>query len=338
MSMLASAKKILLGHGSGGRLTCELIREVFLPFLGNPILKRLTDAAVLESSSDKLVFTTDAFVVSPLFFPGGDIGKLAVCGSINDLVVMGAYPQYLSFDFILEEGLDYGTLKRIVRSIAGLTRKLNVPCVCADTKVVEKGCADKIFIAASGLGRLIKSISLGLQKIAPKDKIIVSGPIGEHGMAILDQRNNFGFKIKSDCACLTDLLLPILKKNLRIKFMRDPTRGGLATTLNEIAEATGLAVMIEEKNIPVKAAVKTACELLGIEPWYLACEGRAVIVADEKDASKVLELLRRHPLGRKSRIIGEIGGSPKGKVIVKTTSGGRRILDMLTSEPFPRIC
>ena len=337
--MRKEAAKITLGHGGGGRLAYQLLRQLILPRLDNPVLSELTDAAVIKHNF-RLAFSTDSFVVYPLFFSGGDIGKLAVFGTVNDLVMVGAQPEYLSLAFILEEGLEFRVLERIVKSISEAAHKAGVRFVTGDTKVVERGACDKIFINSSGIGRLIRGIRLGPRYISKGDRIIVTGAIGQHGLAVLTKRNNLSldFDVVSDCAPLADLLLPILKNSCGIKFMRDPTRGGLATTLNEIAEATGLAVFVDEAEIPIDSRVRAACELLGIDPLYLACEGRALLVVKKESVSDIISQLHRHRLGHKARVIGEIVSRPCAKVILKTVAGGSRILDMLTNEPLPRIC
>jgi len=317
----------------------NLIRELLLKKLHNPILAELSDSALLKYK-ENLAFTTDSFVVSPLFFPGADIGKLAVCGTVNDLVMLGAVPEYLSLALIIEEGLDYKILERIVDSISVNARNAGVYFVTGDLKVVERGAADKIFINTSGLGRVVKGRRLSVKKIEPGDKIIVTGRIGEHGLAVLAKRKelDMGFNIKSDCSSLQDLIIPIVKRTGAIKFMRDPTRGGVATTLNEIASGSGLGIVIEEKNIPISSKVRVACELLGIDPLYVANEGKAVLVVSPEGAKSVLNLLRRHPQGKDAQIIGAVRKEPKRRVIVNTVLGTQRIVDMLTSEPLPRIC
>ena len=331
--------KILMGHGSGGRLTHQLIKNLLLKKLNNPILEELADSALINYK-DRLAFTTDSFVVSPLFFSGGDIGKLAVCGTINDLVMLGAVPEYLSLALIIEEGLDYKILEKIVDSISLHARKTGVYFVTGDIKVVEKGACDKIFINTSGIGRIVAGKKLSVKNIAPQDKVIVSGEIGQHGLAVLARRKelDLGFNIKSDCSALGGLIIPVLKKTEAIKFMRDPTRGGVATTLNEITEACGLGIVIEEKSLPISPKVRVACELLGIDPLYVANEGRAIMVVRKDAAGKVLSLLRKHTLGRNAQIIGSVVKEPKGQVILNTIIATQRIVDMLTSEPLPRIC
>jgi len=334
-----TGKKILLSHGSGGRLTHTLIKELLVSKLNNPILKELADGASIKYK-EEIAFTTDSFVVSPIKFPGGDIGKLAVCGTVNDLVMMGAIPEYLSLAFIIEEGLDYKILKNIVNSIALNAHLARVLVVTGDLKVVEKGSCDKIFINTSGIGRVIKNETLSVENIRVGDKIILTGEIAQHGLSVLAKRKelDLGFNILSDCAALNSLLLPIINKTDAIKFMRDPTRGGVATTLNEVAEAAGLGIFIDEKNIPVSEKVRTACELLGLDPLYIANEGKALIVVRKGSEKKVLALLKKHSLGRKANIIGEMSSKQKGRVILRTALGTERIIDMLTSEPLPRIC
>jgi len=317
----------------------SLIKDLLISKLSNPILAELSDSAYLDYK-EKLAFTTDSFVVSPLFFPGGDIGKLAVCGTVNDLVMQGALPQYLSLALIVEEGLDYKILERIRDSISVNAKKTGVSIVTGDFKVVEKGAADKIFINTSGIGRIITRDKLSLKNLKAGDKIIITGSIGEHGLAVLTKRKSLdlGLNISSDCAALNGLIIPVLGKTNAIKFMRDPTRGGLATTLNEIAEGSGLGIVINEKNIPVSSKVRAAGELLGIDPLYIANEGKAVIITKKEEAGKILALLKKHPLGSGAEVIGEVTSNYRRKVILNTAFGTQRIIDMLTSEPLPRIC
>lgn len=333
------SKKLLLGHGSGGRLTHNLIKELLLKKLGNPILEELSDSALINYR-ETIAFTTDSFVVNPLNFAGGDIGKLAVCGTINDLVMCGAVPEYISLALIIEEGLDYKILEKTVDSISITAKQAGVSIVTGDIKVVEKGACDKIFINTSGIGRILKDTRVSIKNIEVGDKVMVTGNIGQHGLAVLAKRKELGlgFNIKSDCASLSDLIVPVLKKTNSIKFMRDPTRGGVATTLNEIVEASRLGIIIEEKNIPISTQVKVASELLGIDPLYIGNEGRAILVVESSGAKKVLNLLRKHPLGINTQIIGEVVKEPKAQVVLNTVVGTQRIVDMLTSEPLPRIC
>lgn len=316
----------------------DLIKNLILPKFNNPVLKKLSDSAVINLRDEGIAFTTDSFVVSPLFFPGGDIGKLAVSGTINDLVVSGAQPLYLSLALIIEEGLDYSLLERVLGSISTASLNSRVKIVTGDIKVVEKKACDKLFINTAGIGKVIRPLKV--DKIKPGDKIIITGRIAEHGLSILSQREgiDFGSDIKSDCASLDGLLVPLLQKSNSIKFMRDPTRGGLATTLNEIARSTNLGIVIEETNIPISGRVKAACELLGIEPLFIANEGKAVVVVNSDSSEDILKKLCQHRLGSYSRIIGEIVSSPKATVMLKTSVGTNRVVDMLASDPLPRIC
>lgn len=306
--------------------------------MNNPILSELSDSAKIDYK-EKIAFTTDSFVVSPLFFPGGDIGKLAVCGTVNDLVMAGAVPEYLSLGLIIEEGLDQAVLEKIINSISLHAKRASVVIVTGDTKVVEKGALDKLFINTAGIGRIINK-GISINNIRPRDKIILTGNIAEHGLAVLTKRKglNLGFNIKSDCAALNSLIIPLLMMTKAIKFMRDPTRGGVATTLNEIAESLRLGIVIEEKNIPISQKAKVACELLGIDPLYVANEGKALLVVAPSSAHKILALLRRKPQGRNARIIGEVIKENKGRLLMRTMINTERILDMLTNEPLPRIC
>ncbi len=334
-----SPKKILLSHGSGGKLTDSLIKELLIPRFNNPIIKELTDSALLDYRED-LAFTTDSFVVNPLFFPGGDIGKLAVCGTVNDLTVVGAVAEYLSLALIVEEGLDYLNLERIVDSISINAKEAGVKIVTGDFKVVEKGSCDKIFINTSGLGRVIAAKKMSVANIECGDKVIITGRIAEHGLAVLARRKelDLGFNIKSDCASLNKLIIPILKKTKGIKFMRDPTRGGLATTLNEIAQSRACGIIINEKQVPISTKVRAACELLGLDPLYVANEGKALLIVSKNEAAKALSLLKKHPLGKQASLIGEIVKEPKARVVLNTVLKTQRFVDMLTAEPLPRIC
>lgn len=331
--------KILLGHGSGGRLTHDLIKYMFLRKFNNPVLRELSDSAFIKYK-ECLAFTTDSFVVSPLFFPGGDIGKLSVCGTINDLVMLGAVPEYISLGVIIEEGLDFDILEKITRSISKTAKNENVIIATGDLKVVEKGAVDKIFINTSGIGRIIKNRRLSVKNIACKDKIILTSGIGRHGLAVLAKRNelDFGFDIKSDCCALSGLLIPLLKESNAIKFMRDPTRGGVATTLNEIAETAGLGIEIWEGKLPLSKQVRTASELLGIDPLYIANEGCALVVVHPDAAERLLKEIKKHQLGHSAQIIGEVVKDHKKEVVLNTSFGTQRIVDMLTNEPLPRIC
>jgi len=332
-------ERILLAHGSGGRSMHELIKGLFVRKLGNPVLNELSDSALINYRQ-KIAFTTDSFVVNPVFFPGGDIGKLAVCGTVNDLVMLGAQPEYISLAFIIEESFPYRALERIVDSIASAAKNSGVQVATGDTKVVEKGACDAIFINTSGIGRIIYKRPLGLDAIKPGDKIIITGNIGQHGLSVLAKRKDLGlaFSIKSDCQPLSGLIMPVFEKVKGIKFMRDPTRGGVATTLNEVTQNSGLSVEIEEDRLPISGSVKSACELLGLDPLYVANEGIAVIIAGQPAAEKIIHILKRHPSGRNARIIGEVKKNPRAKVVLRTAMGTSRLVGMLTADYLPRIC
>jgi len=336
-------KRIFLSHGSGGKLMHDLIRDLFRKKFANKILDQLSDSAFIPEiipEHNRLCFTTDSYVVNPLFFPGGDIGKLAVCGTINDLCMVGATPLYLSCGFILEEGLELDILEKITDSMAASAKEAHVSIVTGDVKVVEKNKADNVFINTSGIGLRKNSLKLGKEYIEPGDQILINGYIGDHGTAVISARKDFRLEtdIQSDCAALTDLTRKILNKGNHIKFMRDPTRGGMATTLNEIAFDTGFGVQIREEDIPVREETRAACEILGLDPLYLANEGKLVIIVGKKEAQGILKLMQSHALGKESRIIGEIVSEPERKVIMKTPMGASRILDMLIGEQMPRIC
>lgn len=331
---------VTLGHGSGGSLSRRLIKDLLLKKLNNSILGELGDSALIDYK-ERLAFTTDSFVVSPLEFSGGDIGKLAVCGTVNDLVMLAAVPEYLSLAFIIEEGLDLRLLERVVDSIASAARIARVSVATGDLKVVEHGACDKIFINTSGIGRVLPGRNLSIFNIKPGDRIIVTGDIGRHGLAVLAGRNKeIGgkFNIKSDCAALNGLLIPILKKTGAIKFMRDATRGGLAAVLNEAVEERNIGMLIDEKNIPVSAKVRAACELLGIDPLGIANEGCAVVISAADQADKILTMLRRHHPGKNARTIGTVTKTQAGRVILNTVVGTQRIVEMPSAEPLPRIC
>ncbi|NQV04266.1 MAG: hydrogenase expression/formation protein HypE [Candidatus Omnitrophica bacterium] len=328
-------KKITLSHGSGGSLMHDLIKGLFLKNLANPFLNKLGDAALVDKN---LAYTTDSFVINPIFFPGGDIGKLAVCGTVNDLSVSGARPKYLSCGMIVEEGFDYKDLEKITLSIKDTCKSSGVSVVAGDFKVVEKGAADKIFINTSGIGEIFKEARLGAGYIKPGDKIIINGTVGDHALAVLVAREELKFKSKilSDCVPLNGLISSVICRDVR--FMRDPTRGGLATTLNEIAEGCGYNISIDESRIPVKESVKVLCEALGLDPLYMANEGKVLAVVSRNSASKILSRMRKHPLGKNSKIIGEVEKEKRKRVYLKTMVGGTRILDMLQGEQLPRIC
>ena len=329
----------MLGHGSGGRLTHELIKEVFAKRFSNPALNAMDDAAELSIDGGRLAFTTDGYVVSPLEFPGGDIGRLAVCGTVNDLAMKGAKPIALSAAFIMEEGLDAALLERIAGSMAESARAAGGSIVTGDTKVVEKGHADKLFITTAGIGVIPEGVNLSGANAQTGDVIIMSGNLAEHGVAVMNARNNLGLEsgIKSDAVPLNSLVEKMLGVSSAIHVLRDLTRGGLASALNEIASASGCTVDIDENSIPVSPAVSGACALLGLDPLYVANEGKLVAFVDECDAEKILSIMKSHEYGRDSAIIGKVS-SGQAKVRLNTSIGGSRILLMLEGEQLPRIC
>jgi hydrogenase expression/formation protein HypE len=333
-------EKILLDHGSGGKLSHNLINEVFLKSFKNKVLEELADAAILEIGSSRLAFSCDSYVVKPIFFPGGDIGKLAIYGTVNDLSMMGATPLFLSCALIIEEGLSIEDLKKIVKSMKEASIKTKVEIVAGDTKVVESGSGDKIFINTTGIGIIREELSLSKERIKEGDLIIINGSIGEHSIAILNQREGLSLSsnLQSDCAPLNDLVKNMLMTSRNIKFMRDPTRGGLATILNEVVYQKDFGIVLFEDKIPLKDEVKAACEIMGFDPLYMANEGKLIAIVSKEDGFKLLEKMREHPLGRESAIIGEVVSNPKGKVILKTLIGGGRIVDMLSGAQLPRIC
>jgi hydrogenase expression/formation protein HypE len=334
--------KILLSHGNGGKMMSSLIEDLFLKYFSNPTLDQQTDAAILPADPREIAFTTDSFVIDPLFFPGGNIGKLAVCGTVNDLAVSGADPRYLSVSFIIEEGFPMNDLEAIVKSLAEEAQNAGVMVVTGDTKVVNRGKCDKIFINTAGIGHVTaknRQVSKALD-IRPGDLILINGTIGDHGMAVMSARESFNFKtrVESDCASLNHLIREVLNQSSTVKFMRDPTRGGVATVLNELAEKTGLGIEIEESAIPVTSGVTAMCEILGFEPLHIANEGKVLIVADQTDGDHILNIMKSNHLGTHSAIIGRITGDHPGKVVLKTETGGRRIIGSLTGDPLPRIC
>jgi hydrogenase expression/formation protein HypE len=337
---LPAKDRILLGHGSGGTLSAELLRDVFLPALSNPVLAGLEDQAVVEVNGSRLAFTTDSFVVKPLFFRGGDIGSLAVHGTINDLAMGGARPLFLSAAFILEEGLPMETLRRVVQSLAAACESAGVRVVTGDTKVVEKGSGDGLFINTAGIGLVPEGVRISASAAKPGDKIILSGSIGDHGIAILSQREGIEFEcpVKSDSAPLHSLVAQMLQASPSIRCMRDPTRGGVSSTLNEIAAQSRVGIMVEERSIPIREEVRGACELLGLDPLYVANEGKLVAVVDPAAVEAVLLAMRRHPLGADAQIIGAVTEANPGLVTMRTVLGTNRIVDMLAGDQLPRIC
>jgi hydrogenase expression/formation protein HypE len=331
---------ILLAHGSGSRLSHELIEKIFLPPLANPLLAKLDDSAVFDLSG-RLAFTTDSYVVNPIFFPGGDIGKLAVCGTINDLAMSGAVPLYLSLSLIIEEGLTLSQLTKVVNSIKAAAEEAEVKIVTGDTKVVNRVSADKLlFINTSGIGIVPPGIDISGANAKIGDKVILSGTIGDHGIAVMSQREGLKFSVpvQSDCAPLNKLVSQMLEASSQIHCLRDPTRGGLATTLNELAKQSKVGIRIEEEKIPVRNGVRAACELLGFDPLYVANEGKLVAIVASDDAEKVLARMKRNHYGADASLIGEVTDEHKGKVIMKTLLGASRIVDMLSGELLPRIC
>ena len=354
--------KILLAHGSGGQLSHELVEHLFLKYFDNPILARMDDAATFhvsrftfhvpgssnETSNLKLAFTTDSYVVSPIFFPGGDIGKLAVCGTVNDLAMSGATPLYFSAGFILEEGLELADLERVVVSMAATAQAVGVQIVTGDTKVVDHGKADKLFINTAGIGVVPAGVEIGGDRVRPGDVVILSGTVGDHGMTIMSQREGLRFDspLASDCAPLHGLVAAMLSplplgegSGVRaLHCLRDPTRGGLATALNEVAGKSGVGIEIEEQAVPVRDAVRAACELLGLDPLYVANEGKLVAFVAPEAADAVLATVRAHEYGREAAIIGRVTAEHAGRVVLRTALGARRILDMLVGEQLPRIC
>jgi len=332
--------RILLAHGSGGAMSHDLIASLFIKAFQNPVLDRLDDMAVLEIGGARLAFTTDSYVVTPIFFPGGDIGKLAVCGTINDLSMSGARPLYLSAGFILEEGFPLRDLEAIIASMQKTAAQAGVQIVTGDTKVVNRGGADGIFINTAGLGRVPEGVDISGRNARAGDKVLVSGSIGDHGIAILSSRSGLEFstRIESDCAPLNDLVARMLEVSRDVRCLRDPTRGGLSTTLNELARQSKAAVWIEEVRIPIKEEVRGACELLGLDPFILANEGKLIAIVGAGEAEKILAAMKAHPLGRDAALIGEVREEPEARVILRTPIGSTRILDMLVGEPLPRIC
>jgi hydrogenase expression/formation protein HypE len=340
--------KILLAHGAGGRLSHDLVRDLFLPHFPAPSLARLDDAAVVDPTAgaaagegrDRLAVTTDSHVVKPLFFNGGDIGRLAVCGTVNDLAMVGATPLYLSAGFVIEEGLELEVLRRVVASMKASAEEAGVEIVAGDTKVVEKGSADQLFITTAGVGVVPGGTDISASNARPGDVVLLSGSIGDHGIAVLSEREGLAFKtqLASDVAPLNGLVSAMMGVSHNIHVLRDPTRGGLATSLNEIALQSGVTIGISEVDIPVHEGVRAACEMLGYDPLYVANEGKLIAIVAREDADELLQTMRAHPQGRETSIIGEVTDEGRARVLLTTGIGGTRIVDMLAGEMLPRIC
>ncbi|NOZ63079.1 MAG: hydrogenase expression/formation protein HypE [Calditrichaeota bacterium] len=333
-------EKILLDHGSGGKASHRLISDTIFRYFQNPILAAMDDSASLEIDGCKLAFSTDSYTVDPIFFPGGDIGELAINGTVNDLAMMGATPLYLSVGFIIQEGFPVADLEKILDSMSTAAQKANVQIVTGDTKVVPLNAADKIFINTSGIGVIPDGIEINGRNARPGDKIIISGTIADHGITVLTQREGLTFEssLQSDTAGLNHLVSELLVFRKKIHVLRDPTRGGLGTTLNEIARQSNVGIVIEEDKIPLTDAVSGACELLGLDPLYLANEGKMIAIVAGEIADEALALVSKNALGKNAAIIGKVIEKNPGRVVLETSIGGRRIVDMLTGEQLPRIC
>ncbi len=337
---LAAKDTILLGHGSGGKLSAELVRDIFLPAFQNPALARLDDQAIVNVNGQRLAITTDSFVVKPLFFPGGDIGSLAVHGTVNDLAMGGATPLFLSAAFIIEEGFAMDDLRRVVNSLRQAAADAGVQVVTGDTKVVEKGKGDGLFINTTGIGLVPEGVELSADRARAGDKVLLSGSIGDHGIAILAQREGLEFEttIQSDSAALHTLVAGMLAVTRDIRCMRDPTRGGVSSALNEIAERSRVGIELEESSLPINEEVRGACELLGLDPLYVANEGKLIAIVAPEAADAVLQAMRNHPLGAEARTIGTVKKEDPGLVTMRTPLGTTRIVDMLAGDQLPRIC
>ncbi len=333
--------KIVQGHGSGGKMMADLIKDIFYPPLANAALLAGDDAGVVEISDGvRLAVSTDAHVVSPLFFPGGDIGKLSVCGTVNDVAMVGAKPLYLSASFILEEGLDISLLEKVVNSMKEAADEAQVQIICGDTKVVAYGEADGLYISTTGIGILDPGITIGGSQARPGDQVIVSGSLGDHGIAVLEARGDLGFEtsLESDIAPLNHLISAMLSVSDKVHVLRDPTRGGAASALNEIAKQSNVGILLNEGSIPVKPAVAAACEMLGFDPLYIANEGKLIAVVAPEDTPKILEIMHQTRYGEEAVVIGQVDESPQGRLLLKTGLGSTRIVDLLAGEMLPRIC
>lgn len=346
---LPHKEKIVLGHGSGGKMSLDLISSTFFPPLDNPILRAANDGGIVETeyeqpsggtSIGRLAISTDSHVVWPLFFPGGDIGRLAICGTVNDISMMGAVPKYLTAGFILEEGLEISVLENILQSMKQSAQEAAIKIIAGDTKVVEKGKGDSLYINTTGFGILPHGINISGDNAKAGDVVILSGTIGDHGIAVLEARGDLGFKsdIESDIAPLNGIVQNILDISSEIHTMRDPTRGGLATSLNEIAKQSNVGIEIDEETIPVQPAVQSACELLGFDPLYIANEGKFIVIAAEKLSQKILEKMKQHKYGKNAAVIGRVLKDPAGRVLMRTAIGSTRVIDFPSGEMLPRIC
>jgi hydrogenase expression/formation protein HypE len=338
---LQHGEHIVLGHGSGGKMSHDLIRRAFLPAFDNPALARGDDAAQITlMDGARLAISTDAHVVSPLFFPGGDIGRLAVCGTVNDVAVLGARPLYLTASFILEEGLPMEQLQRIISSMQQAAGEAGVQIVAGDTKVVQKGKADGVYISTAGVGVINPGVEISGSGACPGDVVLLSGPVGDHGIAVLAARGELGFEtgVVSDVAPLNSLVQAIMNASSGVHVLRDPTRGGVATTLNEIARQSEVCIQMHEQDIPIRPAVAAVCEMLGFDPLYIANEGKLLAIVSPESASAVLAAMQAHPYGAQAAIIGEVLAAPQKRVLMKTSMGATRIVDMLAGELLPRIC
>jgi hydrogenase expression/formation protein HypE len=342
---LSHNEQIVMGHGSGGRMTHDLIQSVFARYFNNPILARNNDAASLEigprgKTGSRVAISTDCHIVSPLFFPGGDIGRLAICGTVNDVSMLGAEPRYLTAGFILEEGFPFADLEKVCDSMRQAAEEAGVLIVAGDTKVVEKGKADGVFITTSGLGVIPEGRNIGGEFARPGDRILLSGTMGDHGIAVLAARGELGLEtaIRSDVAPLNHLIQQVLLAAPHIHVLRDPTRGGVATTLNEIAVQSHVSMLVDETSLPVRPEVLSACNLLGFDPLYVANEGKVIVIVPENEVDSALSAMRAHPHGKEAACIGQVQATPADMVLMRTTIGATRILDMLSGSLLPRIC
>lgn len=335
-----SGARIQMAHGSGGKVSHDLVKNIIWPAFANDILGEMHDGAQFVIGGARLAFSTDSYVVKPLFFPGGDIGKLAVCGTVNDVAMNGALPLYLSVGFVVEEGFPIEDLKRILASMKEAAAEAGISIVTGDTKVVEKGAVDGIFINTAGIGKIIDGVTISGKNAKPGQDIILNGYLGDHALAVMSERHGLELpqSVKSDCAPLGDLVASLLAAVPSIAVLRDPTRGGLATTLNEIALQSEVGIIIEEKDIPVSLAVQAACDILGFDPLYLANEGKLLVFVDKEYTPQVLKIMKAHKYGRESRVIGTVSHTPCGQVGLRTGIGGIRLLDMLMGDQLPRIC